>query len=97
VATGLAAFTERIQNFFAGEKGETEQGSTRDWDMFYVLNQSIDAMQGVIARQKLASHPPDVVVDVPRNACGTLEFDCAVEMIALGYALAKERLGKLNS
>jgi NTE family protein len=41
-------------------------------------------MQGAIARHKLAAYPPDVVIEVARNACGTLEFDRADEMIALG-------------
>ena len=53
-------------------------------------------MQGVIARQKLASHPPDILIDIPRNACGTLEFDRAGEMIDLGYARAAEALGSLD-
>ena len=92
-ATGLAAFTERIRNFFAEFKNEEAKNEEQSWDMFYVLNQSIDAMQGVIARQKLAAHPPDVAIDIPRNACGTLEFDRAEEMIALGYAKAQEHLG----
>lgn len=94
--TGLAAFSQRIRQFFAGEKDNLRPGHERDWDMFYVLNQSIDAMQGVIARQKLASHPPDIIIDIPRNACGTLEFDRAEELIALGYAKARERLGDLS-
>jgi len=92
-ATGLAAFTDRVRKFFGGGRDQNSEPPQRDWDMFYVLNQSIDAMQGVIARQKLASHPPDFVIDIPRNACGTLEFDRADEMIALGYARAEACLG----
>lgn len=91
-ATGLAAFTERIHNFFAESKNEEAKSEEQSWDMFYVLNQSIDAMQGIIARQKMAAHPPDVAIDIPRNACGTLEFDRAEEMIALGYAKAQAHL-----
>jgi NTE family protein len=93
--TGLAAFTARVRDFFARDKEEREVGEERSWDMFYVLSQSLDAMHGVIARQKLAAHPPDVVIDIPRNACGMLEFDRADEMIALGYARAQERLARL--
>jgi NTE family protein len=63
--------------------------------MAYVVNQSLDAMRGVIARQKLAAHPPDVLIEIPRNACGPLEFDRADEMIALGYRKAQERLAGL--
>jgi NTE family protein len=32
---------------------------------------------------------------IARDACGTLEFDRADEMIALGYQTAERTLGKL--
>lgn len=64
----------------------------RDWDAYDIANQAFDAMQGTIARLKLAAYPPDHVIEIPRNACGTLEFDRADEMIQLGYDTAKRRL-----
>jgi NTE family protein len=67
-----------------------------DMDMFDVANQTFDAMQGAIARHKLAIYPPDVVVEIPRNACGTLEFDRAEEVIKLGYESAESALGSLS-
>jgi NTE family protein len=45
-------------------------------------------MQSTIARQKLAAYPPDILLEIPRNACGTLEFDRAEEMIELGRQTA---------
>jgi len=51
--------------------------------------QGFEAMQSTIARQQLAAYPPDIVIDIPRNACKMLEFDRADEMIALGYKKAK--------
>jgi len=50
----------------------------------------------VQARQKLAAYPADYFIDIPRNACGTLDFDLASEMIALGYKKAQECLGKIE-
>ncbi len=64
--------------------------------MLDIPDQSFDAMQGTIARQKLAAYPPDVTLELPRNLCGTLEFDRADEMIAKGYALAREKLANRN-
>ncbi len=93
---GPASFTARVQAFFAGRNDNQRESDDRDWDMLYVVNQSFDAMQGMIARQKLAAHPPDMVIDIPRNACGTLEFDRAAEMIALGYRRALECLAVLE-
>jgi NTE family protein len=66
---------------------------TDGWTMLDIADQTFDAMQGTIARQKLATYPPDHTIEIARNACGTLEFDRADEMIALGYEAAARRLG----
>ncbi|MBL4827578.1 MAG: patatin-like phospholipase family protein [Spongiibacteraceae bacterium] len=60
--------------------------------MYDIISQSIDAMQGAVARQKLAAYPPDIVLELPRNLCSTLDFHRADEMIAAGYELAKTQL-----
>jgi len=64
----------------------------RDWSVFDVADQSFDAMQGTIARQKLAAYPPDLLIEIPRNQCGTMDFDRADEMIELGYERTLELL-----
>ena len=55
-----------------------------DPGLFDVANRAFDSMQNSIARQKLASYPPDQTIEIPRNACGMLDFDRAAEMIELG-------------
>lgn len=66
------------------------------WSYYDVASKSIDAMQGTIARQKLAAYPPDFLVEIPRNACGMLEFNLAEEMIALGRKKAEEQLSAIK-
>jgi NTE family protein len=56
--------------------------------MFDLVSRSFETMQNAIAAGKLAAYSPDVVIDVPRNACGSHEFHRAREMIDLGYRLA---------
>jgi NTE family protein len=51
-----------------------------------------DAMQSTIARQKLAAYPPDLVIDIPRDAARTFEIDRAAEMIRIGRDAAEEAL-----
>ncbi len=63
-----------------------------DFDAYDVANQAFDAMQGTIARHQLATYPPDITIVIPRNACGTLEFDRAREMIELGRLRTREAL-----
>ena len=91
-ATGFSARLWR-RHSVRREKGE--RAEEHGWDLSFVVSQSIDAMQGVISRQRLATNPPDVLIEIPRNACGMLEFDRASELISLGHDLARERVAGL--
>lgn len=55
--------------------------------MLAVALASMESMQTTIARLKLAAYSPDVMVEVPRNACKFSEFWRGAEMIALGREL----------
>ncbi|MBW1840469.1 MAG: patatin-like phospholipase family protein [Deltaproteobacteria bacterium] len=85
----------KIQQFIDSLQIGERITATDEWDMYDVANQSFDAMQSAIARQKLAAYPPDIVLELPRNTCGTMEFDRADEMISLGYVLAEKNLAHL--
>lgn len=79
---------KQVTNFIDNLRNESASTLDLDWGMYDVANQSFDAMQSTIARQKLATYPPDILLEIPRNACGTLEFDRAEEMIELGRQTA---------
>src|ERR671916_293209 len=57
---------------------------------FDMMNESLDTMQSVLTRYRLAGFPPDVLVSVPRDSCRSLDFHRAAEMIDLGRTLAEE-------
>ena len=59
-----------------------------------VVYQSFDAMQSTIARQKLASYPPDVLIDIPRNISNIMDFDRASELIDIGYELTAKTMSR---
>jgi NTE family protein len=44
----------------------------------------------------LAAYPPDVLVEVPRTACRSLEFYRAAEVIDIGRELASATLDELE-
>lgn len=50
-----------------------------------VMELSIQAMQRMITRFQMANFPADVLIELPVDACGTLEFHRSKEMIQLGY------------
>lgn len=57
-----------------------------------VMELSLDTVQSIVARYRLASYPPDVMVTVPKSACRTLDFHRGAEMVALGRTLAEQAL-----
>ena len=59
-----------------------------------VIGMSMDAMQGLISRYRMAGLPPDVLVVVPVSAARSLEFHRAGEMIDLGRRLTAEALDR---
>lgn len=64
----------------------------KDLSTVEIFNRSFDTMSSLIARYRMASNPPDVLVTVPSDACRTLEFHRAAEMIALGRSLTEQAL-----
>jgi NTE family protein len=59
---------------------------------FEVMNRTIDIAQAALARHTLAAYPPDVLIEVPRTACRSLEFHRAAEVIEIGRSLAAAAL-----
>jgi NTE family protein len=64
---------------------------------FEVMNRTIDIAQAALARHTLAAYPPDLLIEVPRSACRSLEFHRAAEVIEIGRTLAAQALDKLDS
>jgi NTE family protein len=60
---------------------------------FDVINQSLETMQSELTRHRLASNPPDVLITISKDACRTIDFHRASEMIELGRATTLEALG----
>lgn len=93
----LSSYQRRIRRFIDGlhkNEEKPEESGEEALGLFDVLNRSFDTMQSTVAKLKLAAYAPDVVVEIPRNACGMLDFFRAGEMISLGRRLAEEALGR---
>lgn len=59
---------------------------------FEVMNRTIDIAQAALARHTLAAYPPDLLIEVPRTACRSLEFHRAAEVIDIGRELTARAL-----
>lgn len=87
---GLDFFQSSVKEFIINLKLNSKIVPEQNWSMYQVADKAFDAMQSTIARTKLAAYPPDIEIKISRNACGTLEFNRAKEMIKLGYNKAEE-------
>lgn len=62
--------------------------------IYVVANKSFDTMQGSIAKMKLAAYPADIEISIPRNLCGTFDFNLSKELIEYGYKKCAESFSK---
>jgi NTE family protein len=59
---------------------------------FEVMNRTIDIAQAALARHTMAAYPPDLLIEVPRTVCRSLDFHRADEVIEIGRELAATAL-----
>lgn len=76
---------------------ESDESSVPRLGGFEVMNRTIDIAQSALARHTLAAYPPDVLIEVPRTLCRSLDFHRAVEIIDHGRQLAVEALDALDN
>lgn len=80
-------------NKLAGQLGlENKASGLNRSGLLEIADRAFDTMQNGLARQKLAAYPPDHVIEIPRNACGMLDFHRSADMIDLGRSEARKCL-----
>lgn len=92
-----ATFTERVRRFFNNliERDEPDFGEGQP-GIVAMLIKSLETMESVITRQHLAVFQPDLVVEIPKDACMIHEFHRADELIDLGYQRTIKALDRLR-
>jgi NTE family protein len=64
---------------------------------FEVVYRAFDIAQSALTRHTLSAYPPDLLIEVPRSTCRSLDFHRAVEVIAAGRAQANRALDALEA
>lgn len=85
----IAEFIDSLQSRFISD--EDDAGST---NVFELMSRSLEAMQHLITRFKLAAYNTDYLIEIPVNACSIFEFYRAEEMIQLGYERTQRLFGQ---
>ena len=75
----------------------SKEASVPKMGSFEVMNRTIDIAQAALARHTLAAYPPDLLIEVPRTACRSLEFHRAAEVIDIGHDLAAQAIKVLEA
>jgi NTE family protein len=89
----IRQFLDSIGDSIGDSMGEKPaHASASGLGMLELVIRSFETMQNAITAVKLAAYAPDVVINVPRDACGAHEFYRAREIIDLGYRLAGESM-----
>ena len=94
VGRGPGSMDEADESTPSDERGV--ETLPEDLSRFDVMTQSLEAVQSVVTRYRLAGNPPDVLVRIPKDACRALEFHRAREMIALGRTLTVAALDRAD-
>lgn len=90
-------YHRRIAQVIEGLYLKREQRDHGDLSLIDVATKSMDTMQYIIARFRLAAYSPDVMIEIPGNACAFHEFHRAREMIDLGRRKADAVLSRLGN
>ena len=59
-----------------------------------VVNLSLETMEALVERFRIAANPPDILISVPSNVCSTFDLHRANEVIEVGRALTAAELDR---
>jgi NTE family protein len=90
----FAQYRRAIANFVETLSPGANGGEPQSLGMFDVVANALDTMQSTLTQFKLAATKIDALIEIPRNAAGTMEFYRARELIGLGYRRAANVLGE---
>ena len=76
----------------ASDRARAESESPINVRTLDVMELSLQAMQRMITRYQMANYPADMFIELPVDACGTMEFHRSKEMIELGRNAAIAQL-----
>ena len=80
---------EQAEEKPAAHQDPWQETGTINWEKlgigkFDIMNLTIETMQSALVQYKLAGYPPDLLVNVPKNACRTYDYHKAPELIQIG-------------
>ncbi|MBI3772865.1 MAG: patatin-like phospholipase family protein [Gammaproteobacteria bacterium] len=79
-----ATYHQRIMQFVEELMIRMERQSDETLSMLDIIMKSMVIMENTLALAQLKDHAPDILIEIPRNACNFYEFHRARELIEIG-------------
>jgi len=89
-------YHKSISNFINSLHKTSEKRSHEDMHLLDVIVKSMETMQNTIARFQLAAYSPDIIIEIPKNACAFYEFHRAAELVDVGWVKTDEQMKNRN-
>ena len=88
---------QRIAQFVDDLMHHLEWQSADTLGMLDIIMKSMNIMENTLAQAQLKTYSPDLVIEIPRNACNFYEFHRAREMIEIGRQRTEAVLSKYHA
>lgn len=89
ITTAIADALEKAQNLLFRE----EEGGA---PVHEVLEKTLDSVQRTLISYHLGNYPPDLLINISKDVCGTFDFHKAYPTIEAGRMAAREALSSLS-
>ncbi len=86
-----------IDNVMQKTQGFLSDDEIASIPVFKVLEKTLDSMQRTLISYHLGNYPPDVLINIPMEVCGTFDFHKAYTTIEAGRIAAREVLSTLSN
>lgn len=71
--------------------------SSKSVPVYEVLEKTLDSVQRTLISYHLGNYPPDVLISISKDVCGTFDFHKAYPTIEAGRMAAREALSSLHN
>lgn len=87
----IKEFYQHLQKWFPNTNDEDEKEKEEKLGYFDLMSSSINLMMEQQTKLQIENHPPDVLIQISRDSCGTYDFYRAQEMIEIGKLAFREQ------
>lgn len=86
----ISRFLQELQELFHMDLKEVESREATDLSLTDIMMGMFNTMQDTLTRYQVAGTPPDILIEIPVNTCGSHDFHRATEIISAGEYWAEK-------